>query len=286
MLHYNIVKLRINDHINKAMKTIITFIFCTLFFLNTSAQENTKYDKDSIPYLNTAYKPGEYLKYKVKYSIINAGYAEMRVDLEQIGHNWYYSVVAVARTTGLVGRLARVMDTYKSYIDITTGLPIRATRNIRENDYRKFNELVFDQKNSTVYSLLKGKDIKVPKGTLDVLSAFFYARKYIFKHKMKKNDVINITTYFDEELYVVKIKYVKNQRIRTKFGKIDCLKFVPVIEPGSSFKEEKDLQVWFSDDGNFIPVKIRLDMKISKIKCDINEYRGLKNSYGKPFKHK
>ncbi len=268
------------------MKKAVVFIICSFLFININAQENIIYNKDSVPYLNTAFKPGEYLKFKVKYSIISAGYAEMKVDLEEIGLNWYYSVVAIAKTTGIVGRLARVLDTYKSYIDITTGLPIRATRNIKENNYRKFNELIFNQKKSTVYSLLKGKNIKIPKGTLDILSAFYYARKYIFKHKMKKNDIINITTFFDEELYVVKIRYVKTERVRTKFGKINCMKFVPVIEPGGSFKEEKDLQVWFSDDGNFIPVKIRADMKISKIKCDLNEYRGLKNSLGKPFKHK
>lgn len=268
----------------KNIKAVVT-IFLIIIFYNSVAQNNKKKYKDSIPNINTAYKPGEYLKYKVKYAFVSTGYAEMRIDMEQIGHDWYYSVKAIARTSGLARQFASVSDKYESYIDITTGLPIRAVRNIHENRYRKFNEIIFRRKDNTVISLNTGEH-KVPPGTHDILSAFYFARKYIFKHELNKNDIIDITTFFSEELYVAKIKYKKTEKIRTAFGKMKCLKFVPVLVENTPFKKENDLQVWFSDDGNFIPVKIKLKLDYGSVKCELKEYKGLKNSLGMPFVRK
>jgi len=208
----------------------------------------------------------------------------MKIMLEQVGDDWYYHVKAMARTSGLVGEFARVSDRYESYIRLYDGLPLQSIRDINENNYRRYNEVIFVQEENKVISLKSGEH-KVPTRTLDVLSAFYYARRMIFKNKLSKNQVINLTTYFDEQLYTIKIKYKKTEKVRTKFGKIKCLKFVPVIDDKSTVKKESDMQVWFSDDGNFIPVKIRLKVGISTVKCDLTEYNGLKNPLGKPFTH-
>ena len=261
-------------------KFIIIFILCSLLEYPAFAQNKNFTPPDSVRFKNNAYTPGEKLIYKVKYGLVPGGYASMGIGLEKIGYNWYYAVKAVASTSGLVGKIAWVSDRYESYIDIATGLPIRAVRDIRENNYRKFNEVLFRRSENTVLSLNSGEH-KVPDGTLDILSAFYYARRYIFQHKMKKNEVLNLTTFFDEEIYVIKIRYKETETVKTKFGKISCLKFVPVIEKGGPFEKEKDLRIWFSDDGNFIPVKIRLKMGVAKVKCDLQQHSGLKNSLGR-----
>ncbi len=266
-------------NINLTMKKIL--IISLQFFVLTFmfGQKN-----DSVPIINTAFNPDEYLKYKIKYGIINGGYAEMKIELEQVGYDWYYHVRAMARTSGLVREFAYVRDRYESIIRLYDGLPLQSIRDINENNYRRYNEVIFDRDENKVISLKSGEH-KVPPGTLDVLSAFYYARRMIFKNKLKKNQIINLTTYFDEQLYVVKIKYKKTEKIRTKFGKIKCLKFYPIIDGNSTIKKEENFQVWFSDDGNFIPVKIRLKVGISTVKCDLIQYSGLKNPLGKPFTH-
>lgn len=261
---------------------IITALLIIFLPLAGNTQQNKFTPADSVRFKNNAFQPGEELIYKVKYGLIPGGYASLRVGLEEIGYNWYYSVKAVARTSGLVGKIANVSDRYESYFEISSGLPIRAVRDIRENNYRKFNEILFRRSTNTVLSLNTGKH-KVPEGTMDILSAFYFARRYIFSHKLKKNEVINLTTFFDEELYRIKIRYKGTDRVRTDFGRIDCMRFVPVLDKNSPFKKEKDLQVWFSDDGNFIPVKIRLKIGISTVKCDLRNYSGLKNTFGGKF---
>lgn len=260
------------------MKKTIFILLIISISLNLFSQT------DSVPIVNTAFNPNEYLKYKIKYGIINGGTAELKITFEQVGYDWYYHVKALAQTSGVVGQFARVYDRYESYIQLFDGMPLQALRDINENNYHRYNEVIFDREENKVISLKSGEH-KVPGGTLDVLSAFYYARRMIFKEPLHKNQVINLTTWFDEQLYTVKVKYKKTEKINTKFGRIKCLKFVPVIDDKSTIKKEKDMQVWFSDDGNFIPVKIRLKVGISTVKCDLIKYENLKNPLGKPFTH-
>lgn len=238
--------------------------------------------QDSIPIVNTAFKPGEYLKYRVKYGLIGAGYAEMKIDLEQVGSEWYYRVKAIAKTEGAVKVLAKVSDRYESVIDLHTGLPLFSIRDINEAKYRRYNEVIFARDRGTVISLKSGEH-EVPEGILDILSAFYYARRIIFEKPLTQNQVINLTTYFDDQIFNLKVKYIETEKVKTEFGKFNCLKFIPVFDDKSSLKKDDDLEVWFSDDGNFIPVKIRLDMGFSTVKCDLISYEGLNNPLGKPF---
>ncbi len=265
-------------------RLIFIILFSALGFVAAIAQKDTTNvsAKDSVPYVNNAFEPDEYLKYKVKYGIISGGYAELKIGMEQIGYDWFYRAQAIARTTGAVGALAKVSDRYESYFDLYSGLPLLAIRDINESNYHVYNEVIFARDENKVISLKSGEH-KVPKGILDILSAFYYARRVVFDKQIQKKDVINLTTFFDDEIYKIKIRFLKQERVRTKFGKINSLKFVPVVDSKSSFKKESDLQIWFSDDGNFIPLKIRLKLGISKVKCDLTAYDNLKNPLGKPF---
>ncbi len=255
---------------------ISTYLIALFFTSNTVSQNKP------VPVINTAFQPGEYLKYNVKYGLINGGYAEMQIGLEEIGFDWYFRVKAIAKTDGLVGSFAKVSDRYESVIEIPTGLPIQSIRDINESNYIRYNEVLFDREKGIAISLKSGERI-IPDNTLDLLSAFYYARRAIFNEQLKKDQIINLTSYFDDNLFVIKVKYKETERVKTKFGKINCLRFVPVIETKSPFKDEKDMQVWFSDDGNFVPVKIRMKVGISTVKCDLSEYKELKNPFGKPF---
>ncbi len=236
--------------------------------------------KNTPPDFNTAFQSGEYLKYDVSYGIISGGQAELTTGVEQLGYDWFYHVKAVATTQGLAAKMFTVWDKYESYINIETGLPIKATRDIREEAYRKYNELLFNRKNNIVISLASGNR-KVPAGIQDILSAFYFARRYIFaKKELVKGEVINLTTFFDDEIFIIKIKFVKKEKFKTEFGKFECLKFAPVIDKDSPFEKEKDMQVWFTNDGNFVPVRIKIKVPVGSVKCELTGYKNLKNKFG------
>jgi hypothetical protein len=64
------------------------------------------------------------------------------------------------------------------------------------------------------------------------------------------------------------------------------LRFVPVLDAQSPFKKEEDMQVWFTNDGNFIPVKIKMDLPVGSVKCELSNYKNLKNPFGIPLSAK
>ena len=255
-----------------------TVIILNLLFLCNLISFSQKINLDSL-YENTAFKVGERLDYEVKYGLIKGGEAYMTLDLFPVGGTYVYHARAVAVTTGAAARFSRVYDIYESYFDIKTGYPIKATRNIRENNYTLYNEVLFFRDKNYVMSVNSGKHT-VPHNILDLLSAFYFARRYLFDKKLEKNETIDLTNFFEEKIFPIKIKYKKTEKIRTKFGRIRCLKFVPVIEINSPFKKDDDFEVWFSDDGNYVPVKIKVDLPIGSIRAQLIGYKKLKNEFG------
>jgi hypothetical protein len=65
--------------------------------------------------------------------------------------------------------------------------------------------------------------------------------------------------------------------VRTKVGKIKCYKFNPVTETGRLFKDENGATLWFSDDNNYLPVKVRFDIFVGSFTVDLTSYEGLSN---------
>ena len=85
----------------------------------------------------------------------------------------------------------------------------------------------------------------------------------------KKNDVVAVNTYFGDEVFPFYIVFKGREVLDTDLGKIKCIKFVPVVEPGRIFKNKDDMTFWLSDDDNKIPMRIKFDMVVGSFKCDL-----------------
>jgi len=254
-------------------KLIFLLIICfnSVFFF---AQEKKK-----IPYINTAFEAGEILKYKVQYGIIKGGEASMSINIVPNGDSYLYHIKAIAETVGVVGAMVTIRDIYESYIEIPSGLPVKSVRNILEHKYTYYDEYNFFRDSNYVETLNAGR-FDVPEHIHDVLSAFYYARRYLFSNKLQKNQVIPLKAFFDEKIYDLDVKYKNTEIIKTKFGKIKCLRFVPATNLKGTFEKEDQMQIWVTADENYVPVKIRVKLPIGKLKCDLIDYQGLKNRDG------
>ena len=238
-----------------------------------------KYDNEQS---DSPYKAGENLTYLIHYGFINGGKVFLGINNDSILDKKAYHVVIEAKTTGIADVLYKVRDTYESYIDPSTDLPVKAIRNISEGRYKRYNEVLFDHESRTdsslVYSQTSGLQV-VPKNIHDILSGFFYMRKYYITNDINKGDTIHIKTYFTDELFPLFICYKGTETIRTKLGKVECYRFDPVTEVGRLFKTENDMSIWFSKDKNFLPVRIRFDIYVGSVKVDLIEYKGIKHDF-------
>ncbi|MGD0342415.1 MAG: DUF3108 domain-containing protein [Bacteroidales bacterium] len=228
----------------------------------------------------STYQAGEKVHYLIHYGLVNAGIASLELQKDTFAGKEVLHSVFSAKTTGLADALFKVRDIYESYINPETQLPVKSIRNVTEGRYHRYNTVLFDHKTRTdsaiLTSNLTGKHITV-KGIHDILSCFYYFRENImFRNPvLKKGEVITIITFFTDELYPIRLRFIEMDEVRTKAGKIKCYKFNPVTEVGRLFKDEESATFWFSDDKNYLPVKARFDIFVGSFTVDLISYEGL-----------
>lgn len=227
------------------------------------------------------YQPGEKVEYEIRYGIIQGGIATFEIQNDTLqGKNVWHSVL-FGRTTGMADVIFSVRDVYESYIEPKSELPLLSIRNIKEGRYTKYNEVIFDHYTRSDSAILSSDLTGVhitQKGIHDILSCFYFFRnRYLPNHrKMKPGDMITIMTWFTDELYPINMRYIGDEVIKTKLGRMRCLKFNPVTEVGRLFKTQDDVSFWFTADKNFLPVRIRFDIFVGAFVAEIVTFEGLK----------
>jgi hypothetical protein len=228
-----------------------------------------------VPSNEKPFKPGEKLTYLVKFGPIIGGTASLTLRQVMYENMLVYHSKAEGKTIGVAEKLYSVKDVFESYFDIKTIKPYKLVRDVKEGTYKKHEEAFFDLSQGTAYSLRLDTVIKVPPEILDMVSLIYFIRTLDLS-KMKSGDVLKTITYFDDELFPFDIRYKGKEEVKTKFGKISCFRFDPVVEPGRMFESEDDMTIWISDDKNIIPVKVRFDLLVGSLRIELEDYSGLK----------
>ncbi|WP_291856802.1 DUF3108 domain-containing protein [Marinilabilia sp.] len=263
------------------MKRLIclSVIFLLVFNRGMAAIDQPVVGNSSSVGQQSVYQAGEELMYSLKFGFLKGGEANLSVKDTMLKGEKVHHVIARGKTVGLADAIYKVRDRYESFIHPQTDLPVKSVRSIREGSYRYYNEVEYQHQHvdSALVISQKSGEHWVPENIQDILSAFYFARKHKFNDDLKKGDMIEIMTYFSDELYPLRIRYKGIETIDTPLGKLECYLFVPVTEVGRAFKNEDDMQVWISRDLNRIPVRIRFELRVGSFTCNLEQFRGLQN---------
>jgi len=223
---------------------------------------------------NTAFQSGESINYHVYYTLagiyVFGGEANFNVNLERYNGKPAYHIVGDGKTIPFFDGFFKVRDKYESYIDTATLQPYKFVRNIVEGDFKKFETVTFNHAAKTATS--QGGTFKVPDCIQDVLSSIYYARNIDF-NKYKPGDKIPFSMFIDDKTYSLYIRYMGKEKIKTKYGKFNAIKFKPLLIEGTIFKGGEKMVVWVSDDANKIPVRIESPISVGSVKVDMMGYR-------------
>jgi len=233
---------------------------------------------------NNAFKVGEWLKFRVHYGIINASYATLQVNSDRINGVPVYHVVGKGRTSGFASLFFKVDDTFESYFGKEDRKPYRFIRKTNEGGYTKDMEIHFDyEKDMAVLNdkkVNKKFNFTIQNEIQDLVSAFYYLRNGFKVEDLVEGEAIQLDMLYDDDgVFKFKLKYLGKQVLRTKFGKVECLKFRPYVQSGRVFKEQESLTLWVSNDLNKIPIRIKAELAVGSIKADLDGYNGLKNQF-------
>lgn len=233
---------------------------------------------------DSAYQSGEWFQFKMSYSgWMKAGVATLTLNDEVLNGKPVYHVVGKGWTTGAIKWFFKVEDRYESYFDKETGLPYRFIRDIDEGGHTKNIQIDFDQKNRKAYI----NNIKHDRQTIenteqdvqDMVSAFYFLRNNYETDSIEIGDEVGLNMFFDSENFKFKLRYLGSETIRTKFGKVKCLKFRPLVMAGRVFKEKESLTLWVSADKNKIPLRVKADLAVGSLRADLEAFKGLKHQF-------
>ena len=250
----------------KKIRFLLLF-FSLILFYNSQAQSKS-------------YQGGEWLKLRIHYGWFNASFATLEVKDKKIGNSEVHHVKGQGKSTGLLHAFYKIDDTYESFIDVNTELPIQFIRDINEGGYIKNKIIWYNQKAKTA----KVRDLKhdtteeyeTSPNVQDMISSFYYVRNQIEGNLNEPGDEIEIDMFFDEENYKFKTVYLGREIIKTKFGKVETLKLRPLVQSGRVFEEKESLTVWISADKNKVPIKVKAKLAVGSLTADLEDYKGLK----------
>ena len=263
----------------KSLKAL--FVFSLLFMGAGLAQPQDESGSREKP---PPFKAGEWLKFRIHYGILNASYATLHLTEENLDGIPVYHVVGRGQTTGFASIFFKVDDTYESYFGRADGKPYRFIRKIDEGGYTKDIEIEFDHEAQRAVLHDKEAQRKMQFDTMssiqDLISAFYYLRRNYEADQLVEGKSLELDLLYDDDgIFKFRLKYLGKEVLKTKFGKVECLKFRPYVQSGRVFKEQESLSLWVSNDRNKIPIRIEADLMVGSIKADLEGYNSLRHQF-------
>ena len=121
------------------MRFIIVVCLFTVFTLKINAQ------------------PIEEMEYIFRFGFIKGGKATLTAQEEKLNKKPAIHYRMRGRTTGLVDKIFEVNDVYESWVDPQTYLPIKSLRIVKEQKYRFYDEVTYDQVFNSAVSMMPEK---------------------------------------------------------------------------------------------------------------------------------
>jgi hypothetical protein len=230
---------------------------------------------------NEAFIRGEKLKFRTYYDSyvtgkVTAGIASLEIaskPLQIDGRNVYH-IIGEGHSKGAFSWFFKVSDRFESFVDEEYLISWAFIRRTHEGDYKYNDDVKFNQYSGTALSTRTIK--KIPPGTQDVLSAFYYARTLDFTN-LQKGQNIPITFFLDDSLYVSQIQFVGREEVITDLGRFRCLRFKPMVATGNVFSQPYPMDIWITEDKNHLPILAKSEVIVGSVKLELINYSGLAN---------
>lgn len=213
--------------------------------------------------------PGEKMVFSIGYGLITAGEGTLEiVGLKEYQGHQCYDIQSTTNSNRFFSSVYKVRDKIVSYID-TEGLFSRYFfKRLREGDYKKMEEVRFDHE-AGLARYGNGKDIPVPPGVQDVLSAFYFVRTL----DLKVGEVYHVPAHSSRKSYDLRVIVHGKERVEVEAGAWDCFVVEPVIEGEGLFKHEGKLTLYITDDEHRVPVLIKAKVPVGSIDVSLKEFR-------------
>jgi hypothetical protein len=216
------------------------------------------------------FEPGERLSYDVTWSIFPAGTVSATLGSEGLKSKDNYTVTTTAQSQGFVSLLFSVQNEFRSFFNPQTLCSERISKKINEGRRHKETEIVFDSKRKR--AILEERDLTKPSEPLkhaeneipdcveDVVTAFYYLRR----QDLQIGKPLHLPVNDGSKTYDVTLDVQAREGIQTPLGNRSAIRVEPKVFSGL-FKRKGRMLVWFSDDDQHLPLRIKFIIAVGNI---------------------
>lgn len=239
---------------------------------------------------NFAFQDGEIVTYNAYYNWhfiwLNAGIVHFSVNEKPYNNKNTMFLSAYGRTYSGYDKFMKVRDTFEVYIDTLEFQPLYFNRVTKEGSTVSHHKYTFDYQNKKVEtSIQKGEEkcfkdssVVLEDCTSDLLTMVYKARNINYSN-YQVDDKIPIRMIVDGKIHDLYIRYLGKEIVKNRDGrKFRCLKFSPLLVPGTIFESGEDMTVWVTDDKNRIPIIVEAKLIVGSIKAVFVQAEGTRYS--------
>lgn len=267
------------------LKKVCILIILIISIGSSAYAQNFKAKSENITIADPekGFKVGETLAYSVEWLGIPVGKILLKVEgITIINNHGCYHISAEAMPNKFFRHFYDLEYKVHSYIDKESFLPIRFEKIRRLNKETNYTTIDFDHQNNearykSVGSMafmeispvrqkletLNPTTTRIPQGTQDLFSSFYYFR--ILEIKGGQSYPVNI--YYEQRNWPVKMK-VENPFSREirKAGSFGVVKLIPVSELNDYILGKRNFFVYLTADSRRIPLEFRLNTALGYIR--------------------
>ena len=215
---------------------------------------------------------GETLTYEVDWSVFTAG--KIVVRLAGADKEGPSEIITSARSQGFVSLLYKVQDDYDSFFDPQTLCSRRISKKINQGSRRREMEIAFDGQRGV--AVVDERDLnapnapprhvehKMPPCAEDVVAAFYFVRR----QPLHVGQEIRFAANDGGETQTVVAEVQAEEMLQTALGNRKAIRVEPKVF-GSLYKRKGRLLVWFSDDEQHLPLRLRLMLSVGTITANL-----------------
>jgi len=198
--------------------------------------------------------------YNADWHLLNAGTARVTMESSSDGQH----AVVTADTSGFVNLMFAVHDQFRTTINPRTFCSLAVSKQTQEGSRRRQTEVHFDYGHGK--SLLQEKDLKtgavkhvqhpIPHCVTDVMSGFYYVGSLPLSPGQSFVFPVNDGGPTGEITATVEGR----EPVKTPAGVFPAVR-VRAIASAGPMKNKGSIWVWYSDDGQRIPVQLKAKVK-------------------------
>ena len=125
--------------------------------------------------------------------------------------------------------------------------------------------ITFNHGDSTAFykDYLTGEETTavIRPGTADVTTTFYRARHL----PIATGDTLHLPVMDGKEPYLLEVKVVEIEKLRTILGKVETLVVQPMVQPEGTFEGKRGVKLWITNDARRIPVKIQTKVAVGSV---------------------